>query len=132
MATAEATDITRLEFTAKDVCKILAPMFPDKVVSMALLNFYKIREIVVPQGFDRKHTNRSGRYTYRDVLALAVVFVLGHAGLAATPCVKALRRIQRGGRCDLIEYKTKRARVSVAMDGIEQELEERVREFVKR
>lgn len=84
------------ELPARDVCRILQPLFPNRVVSLALLNHYKTYCGIEPRGRENENCRRSRHYTLNDAIALAAALDLNDIGIPSKVAPKLLRALQGG------------------------------------
>lgn len=82
------------ELSAMDVCRLLQPIFPHRVVSAAILHHWKKRGIE-PRG--KVVTRGRKRYTFDDVLTLAACFELKDLGVQATAFPSLVNALRQGG-----------------------------------
>lgn len=82
------------ELSAKEVCRLLQPLFPHRVVSMALLNHWK-KLGIEPRGKRLVRGRRS--YTFDDVMTLAACFDLKDNGVQPLAFCGLVADV-RGGR----------------------------------
>lgn len=125
MRTAEAEPTTQ-ELPARDVCRVLQPIFPKRVVSMALLNHYKTYCGVTPSGGFAWNGNRSRCYTLNEAIALAAALDLNDIGIPSIVVPKLLKALQEGKGDGKTEVVHKSRRYSVSYD--HRPIAEKVRE----
>lgn len=129
-----ATATEAAQLPAREVCRILQPLFEHRVVSCSLLNHYKTYCGIVPRGGEPKGVQRSRLYTLNDTIALAAALDLNDIGIPSSVVPKLLKRLQDGkgeGEAEVV-HKARRYSVSYDHRPIAQKVRERWEAIVEK